>query len=115
MPTTNGPQPGGAVTMKIEPAEVVRLKTRLEAVRDSVNDFVRDNSQTLVALPFADDDVSQDAATDFATNAETALAVTRQFIDELERTIVELEKAVKTYNLVDDTHATTMQLLNRDN
>jgi hypothetical protein len=115
MPTTNGPQPGGAVKMTIEPAEVLRLQTRLKAVRDSVNDFVRDNSQTLVALPFADDDVSQDAVKDFAANAETAIEVTRQFVDQLNLTIEDLQGVVDTYHLADDTHATAMQLLNRDN
>jgi hypothetical protein len=115
MPTTNGPQPGGAVTMKIEPAEVLRLKTRLEAVRDSVNGFVRDNRYALLGAPFADDDVSQDAAKDFADNAGTAIAVTRQFVDQLNLTIEELQGVVDTYHLADDTHATAMQLLNRDN
>jgi exonuclease VII small subunit len=100
--------------MKIEPAEVLRLKTRLEAVRDSVNDFVRDNRNALRATPFADDDVSKDAAKDFADNAATAIEVCRKFIDELERTIDGLDQAVKTYNLADDVHATAMHQLKKD-
>jgi exonuclease VII small subunit len=113
MPMFEGPQAGAAVTMKVEPAEVVRLRAKLQAVRDSVNDFVRDNRIALRATPFADDDVSQDASKDFANNADKAIEVTRQFIDELEHTIDELDKAIKRYNLADDTHASAMQQLNR--
>src|SRR4051794_33145106 len=107
-------QSNPAVTMRVQPEEVVRLKTRLETVRDSLNDFTRDNRDALRGGPLADDEVSRDAAEDFAANADTAIDATRQFIDELERTIAGLEQAVTTYNLVDDTHATTMQQLIED-
>ncbi|HWO67439.1 MAG TPA: PE family protein [Umezawaea sp.] len=100
--------------MTVKPEEVVRLKHKLEAVRDSVNDFVRDQRDALRGVPFADDEVSQDAAKDFAANADTAIQVARQFIDELDRTITGLDQAVTTYNLTDDTHAIAMQQLTKD-
>lgn len=66
------------VTMKVEPVEVLRLKARLEAVSDSVTDFIANNTEALRVAPFADDDVSQDAAKDFAANSSEAIEVTRQ-------------------------------------
>src|SRR4051812_12526282 len=111
MPTEQG---GPAVTMRVQPEEVVRLKTRLEAVKESVETFIQDNRRSLVGAPLAEDEVSQDAAKDFADNAESAVNVTRQFIDQLNLTIANLEQAVTSYNLVDDTHATDMQQLIKD-
>src|SRR4051812_35003410 len=108
-----GPQSGPAVKMTVQPEEVVRLKTKLEAVRDDVTGFISANRMSLAGGPLADDDVSQDAAKDFAANAESAIDVTRQFIDQLNVTIVGLENVVSTYNLVDDTHATAMQKLTK--
>jgi len=107
-------QGGPAVKMTVQPEEVVRLKTRLEAVRDSVNDFVQNNGETLRGGPLASDDVSQDAAKDFAANAESAIDAARKFVGQLNNTIAGLEQAKSTYNLIDDTHATVMQQLIKD-
>jgi len=107
-------QSGPAVTMRVEPEEVVRLRIRLEAVRDSVNDYVRDNTDALRGKPLAEDDVSKDAAKDFEVNADAAITETRKFVNELERTIAGLKDAADTYNLVDDTHASAMQKLTKD-
>ncbi|WNV83750.1 PE domain-containing protein [Umezawaea sp. Da 62-37] len=101
----------GSATMRVDPAEVVRLKTRLEAVRATVSDFVLANSHALAAVPFAEDVVSQEASQDFTENAGQAIDVTRQFIDQLNLTIEGLQGAVDTYNLADDTHAMTMRNL----
>ncbi|WP_211304866.1 PE family protein [Umezawaea tangerina] len=103
--------PQGGATMRVDPAEVVRLKTRLEAVRATVSDFVLANSHALAVVPFAEDDVSQDAAKDFTANADQAIDVTRQFIDQLNLTIEGLQGAVDTYQLADDTHAMAMKNL----
>jgi PE family len=103
--------PSGPVRMTVEPEEVLRLKTRLLAVRDSVNEYVRSNADDLRGRPLAEDDVSLDAAEDFEVNANAAIDVTRRFIGELERTITGLKDAAATYDLVDDTHATAMRQL----
>jgi methyl-accepting chemotaxis protein len=104
----------GPVKMTVEPEEVLRLKTRLEAVRKTVEIFIRDNSDALRGKPLAEDDVSQDAAVDFAANADSAVDVARQFVDQLTNTILSLKDAAATYQLVDDTHATAMQQLAKD-
>jgi hypothetical protein len=111
MPAEQG---GPAVKMTVQPEEVVRLKTRLEAVRDDVAGFISANRMSLRGGPLADDDVSKDAAKDFTANAESAIDVTRQFLDQLDVTIVGLKEALAAYNLVDDTHATAMQQLTKD-
>ncbi|MET1075335.1 MAG: PE domain-containing protein [Umezawaea sp.] len=103
----------GSATMRVDPAEVVRLKTRLEAVRDDVRMFATDNRDALRGAPFADDDVSRDAAGDFADNAALALDTTRQFIDQLDLTIEALQRAADTYRLTDDTHSAAMRRLDR--
>ena len=105
---------GSTAKMTVKPEEVVRLKQKLEAVRDDVTGFVSANRIALRGCPLADDDVSHDAAEDFAANAESAIDVTRQFIDQLNVTIAGLENAVTTYNLVDDTYAAAMQQLSKD-
>lgn len=107
-------QSGPAVKMTVQPEEVVRLMHRLEAVRDSVNDFIHDSRIALRGKPLAEDDVSKDAAKDFEVNADAAITETRKFVEELERTIAGLKDAADTYNLVDDTHATAMQKLTKD-
>jgi hypothetical protein len=97
----SGAPAAGPVTMRVEPEKVLALKTRLEAVRDSVQDFVNANRTALRAQPLALDEVSQDAAADFSDNADTAIDTTRQFVEQLNSTIEALENAVHTYRLVD--------------
>lgn len=102
-----------ALTMKVAPDQVVRLKCRLEAVRDDVQDFLINESRNLRGVPLADDEVSQDAARDFAKAADQAIEVTKQYVDELNRVIDSLGEAVRVYNLVEDVNTTAMQQLNR--
>jgi len=109
-----GPQGGPAVKMTVQPEEVVRLKHRLEAVRDDVTSFISANRRSLRGGPLADDNVSQDAAKDFAANADSAVDVTRQFVDQLDITIAGLESAVATYRLADDTQAIALQQITKD-
>lgn len=110
MPMFDGPQAGLAATLKVEPDQVLRLKTRLEAVRDNLSDFVTTKGKELrLWRAFADDDVSRASAEDFNENAALAIRAIRKFIDELNRTIDSLESAAKTYNLTDEVHATAMR------
>ncbi|WP_199444587.1 PE domain-containing protein [Umezawaea beigongshangensis] len=97
-----GAPAAGPVTMRVEPEKVLALKTRLEAVRDSISSFIVVNRAALRAQPLALDEVSQDAAVDFSENADTAIEVTRQFVEQLTLTITALENAVHTYKLTDD-------------
>ncbi|HEV7950587.1 MAG TPA: PE domain-containing protein [Glaciihabitans sp.] len=114
MPDGGGaPAGGGPVTMKVAPDQVLGLKAKLETVRDDVQGFVLDHRDSLHAIPMAQDEVSRDAAQDFSNNADMALDVTRQFLDELNRTIDGLDQAVKTYNLVEDVNTSAMQQQNR--
>ncbi|MET8759698.1 PE family protein [Lentzea sp. NPDC004782] len=107
------PSAGGPVTMRVDPGEVLGLKARLEAVRDNVQDFLWSEGDNLLPRPVARDEVSVDAARIFADNADTALAVSRQFIDQLNLTIEQLGQIAKTYNLVEDVNTTAMQQQNR--
>lgn len=108
-----GPSAGGPVTMRVEPSKVLGLKARLEAVRDNVQDFLKVEGHNLRARPLARDEVSVEAARIFAENAEIALAVTKQFVDQLNLSIEQLGQIAKTYNLVEDVNITAMQQQNR--
>jgi hypothetical protein len=108
-----GPSAGGPVTMRVEPDKVLGLKARLEAVRDNVQDFLKVEGHNLRARPLARDEVSVEAARIFAENAETALAVTKQFVDQLNLSVEQLGQIAKTYNLVEDVNITAMQQQNR--
>jgi hypothetical protein len=109
-----GPAPAaGPVTMQIEPDQILALKTRYEAVRDTIQDYFDSQRDSLVVRPLADDDVSRDAAKIFADNATTALEVLTAFIGELDLNIDQLDRAASTYNLTDDTVETSMQQQNR--
>ena len=107
------PSAGGPVTMRVEPDKVLGLKVRLEAVRDNVRDFLKLEGDNLRARPLAQDEVSVDAARIFAENADTALAVTKQFVDQLNLTIEQLSEIARTYNLAEDVNTTAMQQQNR--
>lgn len=108
-----GPSAGGPVTMRVEPDKVLALRARLEAVRDNVRDFLRLEGDNLRARPLAQDEVSVDAARIFAENADTALAVTKEFVDQLNLTIEQLSQIARTYSLVEDVNTTAMQQQNR--
>ncbi|MFJ6676420.1 PE domain-containing protein [Actinosynnema sp. NPDC091369] len=103
------PAPAGPVTMQVEPGQILALKARYEAVRDTVQDFLRRQRDNLRGKPVAEDEVSRDAATAFAENATTAIDVTRAFIDQLNLSIDQLDQAAKTYNLVEDINTAAMQ------
>lgn len=110
---SSGPSTSGPVTMRVEPGKVLGLKARLEAVRNSVRDFLKLEGDSLRARPLAQDEVSVDAARIFAENADMALAVTKQFVDQLNLTIDQLSEIARTYNLVEDVNTTAMQQQNR--
>lgn len=110
---SDGPSAGGPVTMRVDPGKVLGLKARLEAVRDNVQDFLKVEGHNLRARPLARDEVSVEAARIFAENAETALAVTKQFVDQLNLSIEQLGQIAKTYNLVEDVNITAMRQQNR--
>ncbi|MCP2246353.1 PE domain-containing protein [Lentzea aerocolonigenes] len=110
---SSGPSTGGPVTMRVEPGKVLSLKARLEAVRNSVRDFLKLEGDSLRARPLAQDEVSVDAARIFAENADMALDVTKQFVDQLDLTIDQLSKIARTYNLAEDVNTTAMQQQNR--
>jgi hypothetical protein len=103
------PASAGPVTMQVEPGQILALKARYEAVRDTVRDFLENQRENLRGRPVADDDVSRDAASTFADNAAMAIDVTAKFISQLNLSIDQLDQAVKTYNLVEDVNTVTMQ------
>jgi hypothetical protein len=105
----SAPAPAGPVTMQIEPGQILALKARYEAVRDTIQDFLDSQRENLRGRSIADDDVSRDAADTFADNATTAVDVTTKFIIELTLSIDQLDQAAKTYNLVEDVNTVTMQ------
>ena len=107
------PAPAGPVTMQVEPGQILALKARYEAVRDTVDDFLYNNRERLRARPLADDDVSRDAARVFKENADVAVDVIVRFLDELNLNIDQLEQVAKTYNLAEDTNRESMQKQNR--
>jgi hypothetical protein len=111
--TDGGGGSGAGVTMRVEPGEILKLKAKYEAVRDSVQEFLYGQRENLRGRPLAEDDVSKDAAKVFALNAETAIDVTEKFLIELTRNIEQLDQAAKTYNLVEDVNKTRMQQQNR--
>jgi methyl-accepting chemotaxis protein len=114
MPGGGGaPAGGGAVTMRVAPDQVLALRARLAAVSLDVGDFIRAQGDALRAKPLALDEVSHDAADDFANNAKTAIDVAQQFVDELDRTIDALNRAAETYNLIEDVNTSAMQQQNR--
>jgi len=108
-----GPPTGGPVTMRVDPDKVLGLKARLEAVRDIVQNFLKLQGDNLRARPLARDEVSVDAARIFAENADTALAVTKEFVKQLDQSVAQLTGIAKTYNLVEDVNTTAMQQQNR--
>lgn len=107
------PSAGGPVTMRVDPGKVLGLKAHLEAVRDNVQHFLRSEGDNLRARPLARDEVSVDAARIFVKNADTALAVATQFVDQLSLTIEQLGQIAKTYHLAEEVNTTAMQQQNR--
>ncbi|MBY8850775.1 PE domain-containing protein [Saccharothrix longispora] len=103
------PAPAGPVTMQVEPGQILALKARYEAVRDTLQDFLDSQRENLRGRPVAEDDVSRDAANVFAKNAATVIDVTTKFIVELTLSIDQFDQAAKTYNLVEDVNTATMQ------
>jgi len=104
---------GAPVTLQVAPERILALKARYEAVRDTIQDFLDGNRYNLIAQPLADDDVSRDAARIFTENSTKAFDVTVRFIDELNLNIDQLDRAAKTYGLVEDTNTEAMQQQNR--
>lgn len=110
---TDRPSTGGSATMRVEPSKVLVLRTRLEAVRDNVQAFLKAEGDHLRARPLAQDEVSVDAARIFAENADTALAVTKEFVKQLDQSIAQLTEIARTYGVVEDLNTTAMQQQNR--
>lgn len=110
---SGGPSAGGPVTMRVAPGKVLALKARLEAVRENVATFFRQQGDNLRSRPLAQDEVSVESARIFAENADTAIKVGLQFVDQLSLTIDQLAQIAKTYNLVEDVNHTAMQQQNR--
>lgn len=103
------PAPAGPVTIQVEPGQILALKARYEAVRDTVQRFLMKERQNLRVQPLGDDEVSRDAADRFAENADMAIDVTQRFLDELNVNIDQLEQVAKTYNLVEEVNTVAMQ------
>lgn len=95
----------GLATLRVDPDQVVRLKTRLAAIRDKVLNFLVDKRETLNVRPLGADPVSAETAQAFNENAQTAIEAAWGFVDELTQVVDSLDAAVKAYDLVDDTHA----------
>jgi hypothetical protein len=105
---TSGDTAAAPVIMQIEPDRILALKARYEAVRDTVQHFLEQHRYGLRVQPFALDEVSRDAADSFSRNASTAIAVTLEFVRELNRNIEQLENTAKTYNLAEEANTATV-------
>ncbi|MEV1115087.1 PE domain-containing protein [Actinosynnema sp. NPDC049800] len=103
------PPSAGPVTMQVAPDQILTLKARYEAVRDTVQAFVDLEGYNLAGSALSEDDVSKDAAKVFEKNAVTAIDVATQFLVELSLNIDQLNQAATTYRLVEDTNRSDMQ------
>ncbi|QQQ78041.1 PE domain-containing protein [Saccharothrix sp. 6-C] len=110
----SAPAPAGPVTMQVEPGQILALKARYEAVRDTIQDYLISHRRSLRVQPFAKDDVSTEAAPIFTNNTEIAIDVTEQFLDQLNISIDQLDQTAKTYNLTEDTNENRMRQQHRE-
>ncbi len=104
-----GAPPVAPVTMQVEPDKILALKARYEAVRDTVQEFLVAERDSLLGRALAEDEVSQDAAGVFSENATLAIDVITRFIDELNLSIDQLDQAAQTYKLTEDTNRNAVQ------
>lgn len=106
-PVSAAPVSGPSVVMRVHPDKVVALMNDLQAVRDRVRDFLRREAVNLAVPPMAGDPVSKRASEAFTKNAESAVRVAYQFVDELDKQIASLKKAADRYNLVEEANTAT--------
>jgi hypothetical protein len=84
------------------------LRDRLTAVRDDVRDFLNSQSNALLPRPAGNDKVSQDAASTFTANANTAIEVAYEFVRQLTATVDGLDRAAQQYRLVEDANTAAL-------
>lgn len=106
-----GPSAPPLTTMRVAPEKIMDLIARYERVRDSVSDFLRLHRLSLRGRPLGDDEVSADAADLFTTHSTLALAVTEEFLVELNSSIEQLLAAARTYGLVEDENTDAVRKL----
>jgi hypothetical protein len=99
--TGSGP---GTVTLRVDPDQVLRLRDRLDAIRDTVGTFLRDKAHALNVRPLGADPVSAATTRAFNENAESAIHAAKGFVDELKRVVDALDQAAKAYKLTEDIH-----------
>ena len=91
-------------TLRVDPAQVLRLKAELQPIHDEVDRFLQHYGQAMVMRPLGADAVSRETAIAFNENARAALDAARGYMDQLKGVLDALDQAVKTYNLVEDTN-----------
>jgi hypothetical protein len=99
----------GGATLRVEPDQILRLKTRLDAIRDEVGSFLRDNRQVLNVRPLGKDPVSDETAQAFNENADAALAAAWGYHHELTRVVDALDEAAKEYKRREEANAQKYQ------
>jgi hypothetical protein len=104
--TGSGPS---ASTLRVEPDQVLRLKAELQPIYDEVDLFLQNYGQSMVMRPLGADPVSFETAEAFNENAQTAINAARGYMDQLRGVLDALDQAVKTYNLVEETHTQTFR------
>jgi hypothetical protein len=107
MPFRNGdsdtPNTGSSTsTLRVEPDQVLRLKTELQTIYDEVEVFLRRRTPTMMMRPLGADPVSSDAADAFNKNTQSAIDAARGYQDALKGVLDTLDQAVRTYDLVED-------------
>lgn len=95
----------GPSTLRVEPAQVLKLKNELQDIYDEVEEFVTTKAHSMTMQPLGADPVSSDAARTFNENSQAAANATVGYLNELQAVLDALDQAAKTYNLTEDNHA----------
>ncbi|MFL6121699.1 PE domain-containing protein [Actinophytocola sp.] len=104
--TNTGPSTS---TLRVDPDQVLHLKTELQSIHDEVNKFLNRRAPAMTMRPLGADLVSSETAEAFNENSLVAIEVARGYLNELENILVTLDRAVRTYDLVEDTNTRTFR------
>lgn len=103
-----GPNPS-ASTLRVDPAQVLKLKAELLPIHDEVEEFLSRRAPAMMMRPLGADPVSSETAAAFNENTKAAIDAARGYLAELKNVLGALDQAVKTYNLVEDTNTQTFR------
>jgi hypothetical protein len=101
-------------TLRVEPDQVLQLKTELQPIYDEVEEFLNTQGRAMKMRPLGADPVSYEAAHAFNENAQSALDAAWGYLEALKDVLNALDQAAETYNLVEDTNAQVLRALRQD-